>query len=33
MLNYFEKLFKNREENMNQPCSGIAERGPEIFIL
>jgi len=28
MLNYFKKLFKNREEEMDQPCSGMAERGP-----
>ena len=28
MLNYFKKLFKNKEEGMNAPRSGIAERGP-----
>ena len=24
----FNKLYKNKEENMNPPRSGIAERGP-----
>jgi hypothetical protein len=28
MLNYFKKLFKNKEEDMSLPRSGIAERGP-----
>ncbi len=28
MLNYFKKLFKNKEKSMNPPRSGIAERGP-----
>jgi len=28
MLNYFKKLFKNREKEMDHPCSGMAERGP-----
>lgn len=28
MLNYFNKLYKNKEEKMNLPRSGIAERGP-----
>jgi hypothetical protein len=27
MLNYFNKLYNNKEENMNPPRSGIAERG------
>jgi hypothetical protein len=28
MLNYFNKLYNNKEENMNPLRSGIAERGP-----